>query len=434
LIVAFGGADRELCHFQDLIVYRSLSSVKSSSVGSSSLFESLKSSSGDIPTPRSGHSLVAYGKYVLLFGGIDFSEEVCYNDLYLLDSGLFCCNCRLSLSSFPLFFTIEIWEWSYVGESGAEVTARNSHSMTILEDFFEEEKRQILVIYGGASPDKGTLNDTVFALLPKDPSTIVPNSFFVEWQILESSDYPPSREMHSFARSPDRSMMIITGGRNEENPLLNDVWCLSVTSTSEGTNHHTSSFPSSSFSSSLSVSSPVLLKWQKVQGGSLPCGLCSHSSSVVMRRRATNNNNSTKDIILPFDEFYLMIVGGLNEKGVSSDLHYAKLHFSDELSSSSSSSYHELVSLSNWNRFSLNSTVGCRFGQSLCPVSLSFLSHLFSNERYRPILSSKSLSFTSKFEQYEKDKEEWSSVCCGSLLFGGVNIENDFADLWLILF
>ena len=37
---------------------------------------------------RSGHSAVGYGKYMLLFGGIDFKEEVVYNDLYALDLGV----------------------------------------------------------------------------------------------------------------------------------------------------------------------------------------------------------------------------------------------------------------------------------------------------------------------------------------------------------
>jgi hypothetical protein len=42
---------------------------------------------GDIPTPRSGHAVACYGKYMLLYGGIDFTEEACYNDLYILDTG-----------------------------------------------------------------------------------------------------------------------------------------------------------------------------------------------------------------------------------------------------------------------------------------------------------------------------------------------------------
>jgi len=31
--------------------------------------------------------MVGYGKYAFLFGGLDFAEEVSYNDLYMLDTG-----------------------------------------------------------------------------------------------------------------------------------------------------------------------------------------------------------------------------------------------------------------------------------------------------------------------------------------------------------
>ena len=37
--------------------------------------------------PRSGHSAVSYGPYLLLFGGIDFAESAAYNDLYVLNTG-----------------------------------------------------------------------------------------------------------------------------------------------------------------------------------------------------------------------------------------------------------------------------------------------------------------------------------------------------------
>lgn len=42
---------------------------------------------GDTPMVRSGHATVGFGRYMLLFGGIDFAEEVVYNDLYALDLG-----------------------------------------------------------------------------------------------------------------------------------------------------------------------------------------------------------------------------------------------------------------------------------------------------------------------------------------------------------
>ena len=47
---------------------------------------------GDVPMPRSGHSTLAFGKYLFLFGGIDFKEESVYSDLYLLDTGMYRCT------------------------------------------------------------------------------------------------------------------------------------------------------------------------------------------------------------------------------------------------------------------------------------------------------------------------------------------------------
>lgn len=38
---------------------------------------------GDVRMPRSGHSVVAYRKYMFLFGGLDFIEEAVFNDLYI---------------------------------------------------------------------------------------------------------------------------------------------------------------------------------------------------------------------------------------------------------------------------------------------------------------------------------------------------------------
>lgn len=75
-IIMFGGADREQTAFQDMMVYKK----------GNNIFHSIKSS-GDVPMPRSGHAVVNYGKYMILFGGIDFAEEAVFNDLYILDTG-----------------------------------------------------------------------------------------------------------------------------------------------------------------------------------------------------------------------------------------------------------------------------------------------------------------------------------------------------------
>ena len=61
-------------------------------------------------------------------------------------------------------------EWNYIGESGIEIIARNSHSLGIVKDFVN--KRSYLVVYGGASPEHGPLGDTIYAEIPDDPSAI----------------------------------------------------------------------------------------------------------------------------------------------------------------------------------------------------------------------------------------------------------------------
>lgn len=77
LIVIFGGVDRQQEHFNDLLV---------ASVVDGKVTTKVTECSGDVPNPRSGHSMVSYGPYVFLFGGIDFIEEAVYNDIYILDT------------------------------------------------------------------------------------------------------------------------------------------------------------------------------------------------------------------------------------------------------------------------------------------------------------------------------------------------------------
>ena len=43
---------------------------------------------GDVPTARSGHAIVTFENILFLFGGLDYSEEAVYNDLYMLNLGL----------------------------------------------------------------------------------------------------------------------------------------------------------------------------------------------------------------------------------------------------------------------------------------------------------------------------------------------------------
>jgi len=182
-----------------------------------------------------------YGGLVFLFGGIDFSEEVSYNDLYVLNT----------LS----------WEWKYVGEAGSEIISRNSHSLEVLcsrfigDSSFEATKsieqigeKVYLVLYGGASPEEGPLGDTYYAEINNNWTEIAANTtdFFVTWHHLEDKftvnpdtigikstiSHPGKREMQSSC-VVNGSSMIITGGRNETGAVLDDVWMLSINERSD---------------------------------------------------------------------------------------------------------------------------------------------------------------------------------------------------------
>ncbi len=115
---------------------------------------------GDLPTPRSGHAACAYRNFLFLFGGIDFSEEVAYNDLYLYNSG------PLSFISLYLIdlICLDTRRWRYIGEKGETITGRNSHSLHLISI----SNRQYLILFGGASPENGPSSGTYYALLPDD--------------------------------------------------------------------------------------------------------------------------------------------------------------------------------------------------------------------------------------------------------------------------
>lgn len=244
-IVIFGGANRDQVAFDDFVVCTKpivkgdTDSANSKEGKKFSLDFKKVESTGDIPQPRSGHACVAYGHYMFLFGGIDFAEETGYSDLYCLN--------------------LLTWNWRYVGETGAEIEARNSHSLGIISvpaardvdvttnfDGSGVKAKNYLVVFGGASPEKGPLDDTFFALLPSDSSADIDQAldkddFFVHWirqkqKVSLRGAGPSAREMHGTALTIDPGAsatlhgtiigapsMVIAGGRGYDT-LWADVW------------------------------------------------------------------------------------------------------------------------------------------------------------------------------------------------------------------
>ena len=115
-LLIFGGANREQVAFDDFVVCFKPTDTEISKAnennGKMELNWKKVECTGDIPQPRSGHACVAYGHFMFLFGGVDFAEETGYSDLYCLN--------------------LLTWKWRYVGETGAEIEARNSHSLGII--------------------------------------------------------------------------------------------------------------------------------------------------------------------------------------------------------------------------------------------------------------------------------------------------------------
>ena len=141
-VVLFGGADRGQGHFNDTAILQKTRREWRR-----------RETKGDVPTPRSGHAAASCGKFMFLFGGIDFAEEAAYNDSYVLN--------------------LETLEWKYVGEAGAEIPARNSHSLAIVQGEGEGGRSsRYIVVFGGASPELGVLGETYYAVLPDTEAEI----------------------------------------------------------------------------------------------------------------------------------------------------------------------------------------------------------------------------------------------------------------------
>tara|TARA_A100001015_G_C14992278_1_gene714525 strand:+ start:522 stop:1379 length:858 start_codon:yes stop_codon:yes gene_type:complete len=186
-----------------------------------------------------------------LFGGINFAEEIVYNDLYILNT--------------------DTWEWSYVGEKGEEIHERNSHSLDILD--YGESDGKYLFLYGGASPERGVFKDAFYARLPDTDDEIVSDmkSFHVEWRKLNDdagnmiyeSERPGNREMHGTCVVGGKQLFLI-GGRNEQGIMFHDAWKLTKESSidSSATNN--------------------LFIWGRVDFLELPFKCCAHTLNATL--------------------------------------------------------------------------------------------------------------------------------------------------------
>lgn len=424
MIVLFGGADRGQCSFGDLWV-----------CSNNETFEWRKvECTGDAPTPRSGHAVTSVDNIMFLFGGIDFSEEAVYNDLYILNT--------------------DTWEWSYVGEAGEEVVARNSHSLGIVSSSALEsgcEAQRYLVVYGGASPELGPLGDTYYAELPGSFADL-PN-LYVTWKKLpdysvDSEDGPSNlsgpvpgpyagpgpgtREMHCTCCHLGR--MYINGGRNEVGEVLSDTWALVAASrppSSSPPSQPVEGTTSPTPTPSLSPDHPPLV-WRSLPELTLAAGRCSHGGAVL----------SWVDSEYGADQHLLCVFGGFcGEAGVSGDLSVTLLPTSLSIEMTETSEKGQAIQKDRWRTAKTSKRIPERFGLSLCtaPHWMTTTTPLPSTTttagaRGRGVADSTPTSGAgaSAYCSVGEAKLDVGCVCVGLVVFGGINIETDLNDFWLL--
>ncbi|ETV88577.1 hypothetical protein, variant [Aphanomyces astaci] len=136
-------------------------------------------------TPRSGHTAVARGSRIYVFGGANLRVGAVFNDLHVLDT--------------------DTMTWSQPEVGGDVPPARNSH-VAVATD-------KGMVVIGGSSPQVGAMNDVYLLAWDDDMS----------WRRIRpsSSTVMSKRELHAACAIHDR--ILVVGGRSSSGILCDDV-------------------------------------------------------------------------------------------------------------------------------------------------------------------------------------------------------------------
>jgi hypothetical protein len=174
--------------------------------------------------------------------------------------------------------------------------------------------------------------------------------------------------------------LLITGGRNDKGEVLSDVWKLYGTHSLPTNYDVTTENMKGMFIDHLEFS------WEKMDNMTLTIGRCAHN-------------------LICLDDMSLVLFGGFTSNGeVSNDL--LLYHNIDNKESDNNI----IISKNTWITIDINSpdnkNIQGRFGSTMCTTS--FL--------YNPL--------------YIKKNEEVPEKSLGFLIFGGVDIEHDYSDIW----
>lgn len=200
--------------------------------------------------------------------------------------------------------------------------------------------------------------------------------------------------MHSTSATPSGSILI-AGGRNEKGDVLSDVWELQAADDFE--------------SASGAPASPPL-QWRQRHDMTLDVPRCAHGAAVVQLQSSSVPQ-------------HLCIVGGFTGTagpgGMPEDVRVMPMPAGDDGDRDGAM----LAAAAAWTSIRLPRGIGPRFGLSVCNAA----AWVMSAPPPPSPADAEGASLAGAPSDAEAANEDAFN---GFLLFGGVNIERDFADVW----
>ncbi|KAE9287011.1 hypothetical protein PF008_g26531 [Phytophthora fragariae] len=169
LIYLIGGANREGASFGDVHCFDFETRA----------WKFVIPSSGSL-SPRSGHSAVAIGSKIYVFGGLDVAAGATFNDVNVFDT-------RTS-------------SWYEAAVEGEAPRPRNAHTAIVLPEEADSLETRRMLVHGGSSPE-----------------------------LSPDGDAPEARELHS-ALLQSESTICFAGGRNFDGKVCTDMATLDIKS------------------------------------------------------------------------------------------------------------------------------------------------------------------------------------------------------------
>ncbi|KAG3236887.1 hypothetical protein PI124_g18112 [Phytophthora idaei] len=156
----------------------------------------IKPSSGSFP-PRSGHSAVAIGAKIYVFGGLDAASSGIYNDVHIFDT--------------------QTSSWTKAAIKGETPLPRNAHAAIALPQTDDSMGSRKMLVYGGSSPEYGAFNDLYLLHIPAGDNQPL------RWEkCTPEGEIPEARELHC-ALLQSETTVCFAGGRNFDGKVCTDM-------------------------------------------------------------------------------------------------------------------------------------------------------------------------------------------------------------------